>query len=136
MSSFLPPQVPAETGTLIFLCGGDAEVYASQAAALDAMGKVRPVLIDFVWLVVGFFSEPQCIGCVVFHLSLFFGTWRCTIYEAQIIPTLAASAPHSFLHYVIYYNIFAGEVSAGRCGPGTYNRHFAVTNDAYLPRMV
>jgi 3-hydroxyisobutyrate dehydrogenase-like beta-hydroxyacid dehydrogenase len=32
--------VPAETGTLIFLCGGDAAVFESQAAYLGAMGKV------------------------------------------------------------------------------------------------
>jgi hypothetical protein len=34
-------QVPAETGALIFLCGGDQELYDSQATYLDAMGKVR-----------------------------------------------------------------------------------------------
>eukprot|EP00600_Ochromonadales_sp_CCMP1393_P005745 CAMPEP_0174953870 /NCGR_PEP_ID=MMETSP0004_2-20121128/103_1 /TAXON_ID=420556 /ORGANISM="Ochromonas sp., Strain CCMP1393" /LENGTH=297 /DNA_ID=CAMNT_0016201609 /DNA_START=27 /DNA_END=920 /DNA_ORIENTATION=+ len=32
---------PADTGTLIFLCGGDEELFASQATALDAMGKAK-----------------------------------------------------------------------------------------------
>jgi hypothetical protein len=36
-------QVPAETGALIFLCGGDQELYDSQATYLDAMGKVKAV---------------------------------------------------------------------------------------------
>ena len=47
-SFFLYCQVPAETGTLIFLCGGDAEVFESQAAALDAMGKVTSVFFLFL----------------------------------------------------------------------------------------
>eukprot|EP00428_Durinskia_dybowskii_P074938 CAMPEP_0170403746 /NCGR_PEP_ID=MMETSP0117_2-20130122/26264_1 /TAXON_ID=400756 /ORGANISM="Durinskia baltica, Strain CSIRO CS-38" /LENGTH=294 /DNA_ID=CAMNT_0010660719 /DNA_START=57 /DNA_END=941 /DNA_ORIENTATION=+ len=34
-------KAPAETGTLIFLCGGEPEVYESQAACLDAMGKAK-----------------------------------------------------------------------------------------------
>ena len=37
------PQGPAETGQLIFLCGGEPSVFESQAANLDAMGKVSEV---------------------------------------------------------------------------------------------
>jgi len=34
-------KVPAETGTLIFLCGGDSALFESQAPLLDAMGKAK-----------------------------------------------------------------------------------------------
>lgn len=34
-------KVPADTGTLIFLCGGDPEVYAAASEHLDAMGKAK-----------------------------------------------------------------------------------------------
>lgn len=34
-------KVPAEQGSLIFLCGGDERVFEQTAAALDAMGKAR-----------------------------------------------------------------------------------------------
>ena len=37
-------KVPAETGTLIFLCGGEEEVYKTALPALDAMGKAHYLL--------------------------------------------------------------------------------------------
>lgn len=34
-------QVPAETGQLIFLCGGSAEIFERVSPALDVMGKAK-----------------------------------------------------------------------------------------------
>lgn len=34
-------KVPAETGQLIFLCGGDEDIYSEVSPALDCMGKAR-----------------------------------------------------------------------------------------------
>ncbi len=34
-------KVPAETGQLIFLCGGVADVYEKVSPALDCMGKAK-----------------------------------------------------------------------------------------------
>ncbi len=39
-------KVPAETGTLIFLCGGDADVYETALPGLEAMGKANFLLGD------------------------------------------------------------------------------------------
>eukprot|EP01032_Pedospumella_encystans_P010741 gene10741-12529_t len=98
-------KVPAETGTLIFLCGGDAEVFESQAAALDAMGKAKFLL--------GPVGQGTRIKLVV---NMIMGTMMGALAEGLTLSKSADISPEILLQ-VLDLGAMANPMFKGK-GPG------------------
>lgn len=74
-------KVPAETGTLIFLCGGDEEVYKTAVPALEAMGKA-----NFLFGDVGSGSKMKLVVNMIMGTMLTAFSEGMALCEASDLP--------------------------------------------------
>lgn len=74
-------KVPAETGTLIFLCGGDEEVYKAAVPAFKAMGKA-----NFLFGEVGSGSKMKLVVNMIMGTMLTAFSEGMALCEASDLP--------------------------------------------------
>jgi glyoxylate/succinic semialdehyde reductase len=105
-------KVPAETGQLIFLCGGDEAVYGRVSEALDAMGKAK-----FLFGPVGQGTRVKLI------VNMIMGTMMGAFAEGMALCK-AADLPQDSLLQVLDLGAMANPMFKGK-GPNMINNSFA-----------
>jgi 3-hydroxyisobutyrate dehydrogenase-like beta-hydroxyacid dehydrogenase len=105
-------KVPAETGTLIFLCGGEQALYDKVTPALQAMGKA-----NFLFGPVGGGSKMKLI------VNGLMGTMMGAFAESMALCS-AADLPQDLLLQVLDLGAMANPMFKGK-GPNMINKTYA-----------